>query len=128
MISPSESYKHHPILCLMSSKKQKMSSKSSQASEEPSPAYDHDKIFNAGVAEKFDLISTNRSFIKEKGFHHPDDFFSKNHSQEGMGCFVPTLEACCHDGCVGILNQPSSSCAQEGPSLWGVGRLQCEVY
>ena len=67
----------------MSSKKRKMSSKSSRASEEPSPAYDHDKFFNKSATEKFGLISTNRSFIKKKGFQHPDDFFQKTIARKG---------------------------------------------
>ena len=35
------------------------------------------------VTEKFDLISKNRSFIKENGFHHPDDFFHKTIANKG---------------------------------------------
>ena len=112
----------------MSGKKRKMSSKSSQASEEPFSAYDHDKFFNESATEKFNLISVNRSFIMEKRFQHPDDLFRKTIAKEGVGCIVPTPEASCHDGCVGILRQPSSSCAQEGLSLLGVGRIQCKVY
>ena len=61
----------------MSSKKQKLSSKRSWASEEPSHDYDHEKFVNESATEKFGLISKNRSFIKEKGFQHPDDFFLK---------------------------------------------------
>ena len=41
---------------------------------------------------------------------------------------MPTPEESCHNDCVGVLHQHSSSCSQEGPSPWGVGRLQCEVY
>ena len=67
----------------MSSKKQNMSSKISRASEEPAHSYDHDKFVNESAAEKFDLISKNRSFIKEKGFHHPDDFFRKTIANKG---------------------------------------------
>ena len=62
-----------------------MSSKSSRASEEPSPAYDHDKFVNENVTEKSDLISANRSFIKEKGFQHLDDFFYKTIARKGWG-------------------------------------------
>ena len=36
------------------------------------PAYDYDR---ERAIEKFGLISKNRPFIKEKGFHHPNDFF-----------------------------------------------------
>ena len=67
----------------MSSKKQKMTSKRGRASEEPAHSYDHEKIVNESAAKKFDLISKNRSFIKEKGFHHPDDFFRKTIANKG---------------------------------------------
>ena len=69
----------------MSSKKQKMSSKSSRASEEPSQAYDHGKFINESVSEKFGLISANRSFIKEKIFQHPYDFFQKTIARKSWG-------------------------------------------
>ena len=52
-----------------------MSLKRSWASEEPSHDYDHEKFVNESTTKKFGLISKNRSFIKEKGFHHLDDFF-----------------------------------------------------
>ena len=54
-----------------------MTAKRGQASEELARSYDHDKFVNESAVEKFDLISKNRSFIKEKGFHHPEDFFRK---------------------------------------------------
>ena len=63
--------------------KQKMSSKRSRASEKPAHSYDNDKFFNEIEAEKFSLISKNRSFIKEKGFHHLDDFFHKIIANKG---------------------------------------------
>ena len=72
-----------PIKCPMSSKKQKLSSKRNRASEEPTHDYDHEKFFNESAAEKFDLISKNRSFIKDKGFQHPDDFFRKTIANKG---------------------------------------------
>ena len=75
----------------MSSKKKKMSLKRSRASEEPFPAYSHDKFFNASAAEKFNLISANRSFIKEKGFQHPDDFFRKTIDKKGWGALCQPL-------------------------------------
>ena len=45
------------------------------------------------AAEKFDLISKNRSFIKEKGFHHLDDFFCKTIANKGWRslCQSPRL-------------------------------------
>ena len=67
----------------MSSKKKKLSSKRSRGSEEPTHDYDHEKFVNVSVAEKFGLISKNRSFIKEKGFHHPNDFFRKTIANKG---------------------------------------------
>ena len=61
----------------MSSKMQKVSSKKSCRMEEPTEDYDHEKFVNVGASKKFTPISANRSFIKEKGFHHPEDFFIK---------------------------------------------------
>ena len=46
-------------------------------------SYDHDKFVNESTSEKFGLISKIRSFIKEKGFHHPDDFFRKTIANKG---------------------------------------------
>ena len=69
----------------MSSKKRKMSSKSSWVTEEPSLAYDHGKLVNESITKKFGLISSNRSFIKEKGFQHLDDFFRKSIARKGWG-------------------------------------------
>ena len=67
----------------MSSKRQKITTKRGRASEEPAHSYDHDKFVNESEVEKFGLISKNRSFIKEKGFHHPDDFFRKTIANKG---------------------------------------------
>ena len=69
----------------MSRKKRKMSSKSSQTDVEPSQAYDHGKFVNESAVKNFGLISANRSFIKEKGFQNPDDFFLKTITQKGWG-------------------------------------------
>ena len=69
----------------MSSKKRKISSKSTRASKEPSLAYNHNKFFNESTVEKFGLISANRSFIKEKGYQHLDDFFRKTIARKGWG-------------------------------------------
>ena len=60
-----------------------MSLKGSRASDEPSSTYDHSNFVNERAAKKFDLISTNRSFIKEKGFQQPDDIFRKTIAQKG---------------------------------------------
>ena len=45
--------------------------------------YDREKFVIVGASEKFTLISKNRSFIKEKGFHHPEDFFRKTIAKKG---------------------------------------------
>ena len=72
-----------------------MSSKSSRASEEPSQAYDHGKFVNESETKKFGLIFANRSFIKEKGFLQPDDFFRKTIARMGWDtlCQPPRLAA-----------------------------------
>ena len=51
--------------------------------EEPPKDYDHRKFMNLGASEKFTLISKNRPFIKQKGFHHPEDFFRKTIAKKG---------------------------------------------
>ena len=45
--------------------------------------YDQQKFVNVGASEMFTLISKNRSFIKEKGFHYPKDFFRKTITKKG---------------------------------------------
>ena len=81
-----------PYQCPMSSKRQKMTTKRGRASDEPAHSYDHDKFVNESATEKFGLISKNRSFIKEKGFHHPDDFFHNTIANKGWRalCQPPT--------------------------------------
>ena len=68
-----------------------MSSKRSRASEELTHSYDHDKFVNESKAKKFGLISKNRSFIKEKGFHHPDDFFCNTIVNKGWRALCQPL-------------------------------------
>ena len=60
-----------------------MTAKQERASKEAARTYDHDKFVNESATEKFGLISKNLSFIKEKGFHHPKDFFSKTIADKG---------------------------------------------
>ena len=60
-----------------------MSLKRSRANEEPTHSYDQENFVNERAIEKFGLISKNRSFIKEKGFHHPDVFFLKTIANKG---------------------------------------------
>ena len=79
----------------MSSKWQNIDAKRGHASEELAHSYDDDKFVNESTAEKFGLISKNRSFIKEKGFHHPDDLFTKTIVNKGWQalCQPPSLAA-----------------------------------
>ena len=67
----------------MSSKQKKLTAQRGRASEEPARTYDHDKFVNESAVEKFGLISKNWSFIKEKGFHYPEDFFRKTITDKG---------------------------------------------
>ena len=67
----------------MSGKRQKLPAKRSWPSEVPTPAFDASRFANMSAAERFGTICKNRSFIKEKGFHHPDDFFRKTIEAKG---------------------------------------------
>ena len=71
------------VLPLMSGKRQKLPTKRGRSSEDPTPNYDVTRFVNERVADRFDIICKNRSFIKEKGFHHPDDFFRKTIAAKG---------------------------------------------
>ena len=67
----------------MSGKRQKLPTKRGRASEDPTPNYDVTRFVNEGAADRFCTICKNRSFIKEKGLHHPDDFFRKTIAAKG---------------------------------------------
>ena len=67
----------------MSDKRQKWPTKRGRANEDPSPNFDVTRFVNEGATDRFDTICKNRSFIKEKGFHHPDDFFRKTIMTKG---------------------------------------------
>ena len=67
----------------MSGKRQKLPAKRSRASANPTPTFDASRFINASAADRFSTIYKNRSFIKEKGFHHPDDFFRKTIAAKG---------------------------------------------
>ena len=67
----------------MSGKRQKLPAKQGRASEDPTPNFDITRFVNEGVADRFGTICKNRSFIKEKSFHHPDDFFRKTIETKG---------------------------------------------
>ena len=67
----------------MSGKRQKFPTKRGQASGVPSPNFNATRFVNEGAIDQFGTICKNRSFIKEKGFHHPDDFFRKTIAIKG---------------------------------------------
>ena len=67
----------------MSGKRQKLPAKRSRASEAPTPTFDASRFINESAADRFSTICKNRSFIKEKGFHHPEDFFRKTIEAKG---------------------------------------------
>ena len=79
----------------MSSKRHKLPTKRGRASEDPTPNFDVTRFVNEGAADRFGTICKNRSFIKEKGFHHPDDFFRKTIATKGWWalCQPPRLAA-----------------------------------
>ena len=71
----------------MSGKRQKLPTKRSRSSEDPTPTYDVTRFVNASAADRFGTICKNRSFIKEKGFHNPHDFFRKTlRLRDGVPC------------------------------------------
>ena len=65
------------VLSQMSGKRQKLPTKRGRASEDPTPNFDVTRFVNEDAADRFGTICKNHSFIKEKGFHHLDDFFRK---------------------------------------------------
>ena len=79
----------------MSGKRPKLPTKTGRASEDPTPNFDITKFVNEGAADRFGTICKNRSFIKEKGFHHLDDFFRKTITTKGWRalCQPPRLAA-----------------------------------
>ena len=79
----------------MSGKRQKLPAKRSRPSEDPTPTFDASRFLNASATDRFSTICKNRSFIKEKGFHHPDDFFRKTIEAKGWRalCQPPRLAA-----------------------------------
>ena len=71
------------VLPPMSGKRQKLPTKRGRASEDPTPNFNVTRFVNEGAADRLDTICKNRSFIKEKGFQHPDDFFRKTIAAKG---------------------------------------------
>ena len=83
------------VISPMSGKRQKLPTKRGRASEDPTPTFDVTRFVNEGAADRFGTICKNRFFIKEKGFHHPDDFFRKAIAAKGWRalCQPPRLAA-----------------------------------
>ena len=67
----------------MSGKRQKLPAKRSRPTEDSTLTYDVMRFVNSSAADRFGIICKNRFFIKEKGFHHPDDFFRKTIAAKG---------------------------------------------
>ena len=71
------------VVLPMSGKRQKLPTKRGRPSEDSTLNYDVTRFVNEGAADQFGTICKNCSFIKEKGFHHPDDFFGKMIAAKG---------------------------------------------
>ena len=72
------------FLCApMLGKRQKLPTKQDRASEDSAPNFDVTRFVNESSANRFGTICKNLSFIKEKGFHHPNDFFHKTITAKG---------------------------------------------
>ena len=67
----------------MSGKRQKLPIKWGRSSEDLTLNFDITRFVNEGAVDRFGTICKNRSFIKQKGFHHPDDFFRKTIATKG---------------------------------------------
>ena len=72
-------------------KRQKLPTKRGRSGNDPTPNYDVTRFMNEGAADRFGTICKNRSFIKEKGFHHHDDFFRKTIAANGWRHFANHL-------------------------------------
>ena len=97
----------------------------SRPSEDPTPTFDASRFINASVADRFSTICKNRSFIKEKGFHYPDDFFRKTIEAKGGRALCPS--PCGDERGAGILRQPRLQRPQKGQGARCIGQLQCGV-
>ena len=68
------------ILVTISSKWKKVSKRASNA---PPKEYNHDMFITLEASKIYSMIARNRTFIKEKGFEHPEDFFRKDIANKG---------------------------------------------
>ena len=75
----------------MSSKKQRVSKRTSNAP--PFEEYNHDMFITLETSKRYMMITRNKTFIKEKGFEHPKDFFKKDIVNKGRKelCRPPKL-------------------------------------
>ena len=111
----------------MSGKRQKLPTKRGRASEDPTPNFDVTRFVNEGAADRFGTICKNRSYIKEKGFHHPDDFFRKTIVAKGWRALCqpphPTVMSVVREFYANLASHVIKKVRVRG----GVGRLQCGV-
>ena len=57
---------------------------SKRDSNAPHPEeYNHDMVITLEASKRYMMIARNRTFIKEKGFEHPEDFFRKDIANKG---------------------------------------------
>ena len=57
---------------------------SNRASNAPPPKeYNHGMFITLETSKRYTMIARNRTFIKEKGFEHPEDFFMKYIANKG---------------------------------------------
>ena len=111
----------------MFGKRKKLPAKRSRPSEDPTPTFDASRFINASAADRFSTICKNRSFIKEKGFHHPDDFFRKTIEEKGWCALCQPPRPAGDERGAGILRQPRLPSPQKGQGARCIGRLQCGV-
>ena len=77
-------------------------------------------FINASAADRFSTICKNRSFIKEKGFHHPDDFFRKTIEAKGWRALCQPPRPAGDECGTRILRQTSPPMSSKSSG--------CEVY
>ena len=58
-----------------------MSKKTSNAP--PLEEYNHDILITLEASKRYTMIARNKTFIEEKNFEHPKDFFRKDIANKG---------------------------------------------
>ena len=111
----------------MSGKRQKFPTKWGRPSEDSTPNYDVSRFVNEGAADRLGTICKNRSFIKEKGFHHPDDVFRKTIVAKGWRALCqpphPAVMSVVREFYTNLASHVFKNVRVRG----GVGLLQCGV-